>query len=195
MSSGIDALKAFIQRTSSVPGAVADSIAGNFEQVHIRKNDFILKAGRVCNSYIFLEKGFARAYTIDAEGNEVTTAFCGENAIIVEVASFFKKVPARENICALTDCEGWQLSFEQLNTLFHEMPEFREFGRTVLVNVLTTLKERMLSMINYTAEQRYAQLLETNPEVFRYAPLKQIATYLGITDTSLSRIRKERMHK
>jgi hypothetical protein len=71
------------------------------------------------------------------------------------------------------------------------MPEFREFGRTILVNAYAQLKQRMLAMIQETAEQRYAYLLQTNPDIFQHAPLKNIATYLGITDTSLSRIRKE----
>ncbi|HEY0751463.1 MAG TPA: Crp/Fnr family transcriptional regulator, partial [Chitinophagaceae bacterium] len=73
----------------------------------------------------------------------------------------------------------------------HSIPEFREFGRSILVRGFSNLKLRMLSMITETAEQRYASLLQHNPEIFQYAPLKYIASYLGITDSSLSRIRKD----
>jgi hypothetical protein len=83
------------------------------------------------------------------------------------------------------------INYEQLNHLFHTIPEFREFGRWVLVNGFTAFKLRTLSMITETAEQRYVSLLQSHPEVFQHAPLKYIASYLGITDTSLSRIRKE----
>jgi CRP-like cAMP-binding protein len=86
---------------------------------------------------------------------------------------------------------GWYITYEQLNMLFHSLPEFRDFGRSVLVKGFAALKTRVLSMITETAEERYAHLLETNPEVFQYAPLKNIASYLGVTDSSLSRIRKE----
>jgi hypothetical protein len=79
--------------------------------------------------------------------------------------------------------------------LFHSVPEFRDFGRSILVKGFASLKTRMLSMITETAEERYASLLQNNPDVFQYAPLKQIASYLGITDTSLSRIRKDMMKK
>jgi len=79
--------------------------------------------------------------------------------------------------------------------LFHSIPEFRDFGRSILVKGFASLKIRMLSMITETAEERYASLLHSNPEIFQYAPLKQIASYLGITDTSLSRIRKEILKK
>jgi len=71
------------------------------------------------------------------------------------------------------------------------MPQFREFGRTILINTYALLKQRTLSMIRKTAEERYVHLLETNPDIFQYAQLKNIASYLGVTDTSLSRIRRE----
>jgi len=92
---------------------------------------------------------------------------------------------------ALCDCKGWFITFDQLQLLFHSIYEFREFGRSVLVQGYISLKQRMLSQINESAETRYANLLNNNPEIFQNAPLKNIATYLGITNTSLSRIRKE----
>jgi hypothetical protein len=79
--------------------------------------------------------------------------------------------------------------------LFHTLPEFREFGSSVLVKGFSVLKNSILGMITETAEERYANLIKTNPEVLQNAPLKTIAPYLGITDTSLSRIRKEFSHK
>lgn len=180
----------FIKQTYPIADPIAGNIAEHFQQVNIAKNDFILRQGRICDNYIILEKGFARAFTYDLDGNDVTTNFYRQPAVIFEVASFFKHTPSSENIMALTPCEGWQLKFEELNHLFHTIPEFREFGRTILVNGFISLKERMLSLINQTSEQRYAQLLHSNPEIVQYAPLKSIASYLGITDTSLSRIRK-----
>lgn len=78
---------------------------------------------------------------------------------------------------------------------FHTIPEFREFGRLNIINNYGILKQRMLSMLQETAEQRYSHLIHSNPEILRNAPLKNIASYLGITDTSLSRIRKEFIKK
>lgn len=75
--------------------------------------------------------------------------------------------------------------------MFHSVPEFREFGRAILVKEFVTYKQRTLSMINKSAEERYAQLIQTNKDIFQYAQLKHIASYLGITDTSLSRVRRE----
>jgi CRP-like cAMP-binding protein len=75
--------------------------------------------------------------------------------------------------------------------LFHTYPEFREFGRAMLVKQYAAFKQRTLALINKSAEERYAQLINGNKEIFQYAQLKHIASYLGITDTSLSRIRRE----
>jgi ribosomal protein L10 len=75
--------------------------------------------------------------------------------------------------------------------LFHSIPEFREFGRAMLVKEFSMYKQRTLSLINQTAEERYKELISTGKEIFQYAQLKHIASYLGITDTSLSRIRRE----
>lgn len=181
----------FLQNTGLVTAQKAEEISNHFTGRVICKNDFFLKEGRVCNEYFFLEKGFMRAFVFDTDGNDVTTNFYTGTQVVFEVSSFFNRTISRENIQALTDCEGWLISYEQLNMLFHTLHEFREFGRHILVKGFASLKIRMLSMITETAEERYITLLKNNPEIFQYAPLKNIASYLGVTDTSLSRIRRE----
>ena len=189
--SSTNKLSAFIQSVFSMPSIKTEEIVSLFKEKELAKNEFLLKEGRICTVYCFVDNGFLRAYTHDVEGNDITTAFYKENQVVCELFSFFKKVPSRENIQAITDCKLLYITFEELQNVFHNMPEFREFGRTILVNAYAQLKQRMLAMIQETAEQRYAYLLQTNPDIFQHVPLKNIATYLGITDTSLSRIRKE----
>jgi CRP-like cAMP-binding protein len=181
----------FFYSSKLVSQRIAEEIASHFSQKTVLKNDFHLIEGHHSNEYLFLETGFMRSYAYDVDGNEVTTNFYGQDQVVFEVSSFFNRTISKENIQALTDCMGWYITYEQLNMLFHSLPEFRDFGRSVLVKGFAALKTRVLSMITETAEERYAHLLETNPEVFQYAPLKNIASYLGVTDSSLSRIRKE----
>jgi len=173
----------------------AQQIAAHFIPKTIYKGEYLLKAGQTANEYLFLEAGFLRSFAYDVEGNDITTAFYSPDQMVFEVSSYFNRTQSKENIQALTDCVGVYLTYQELNNLFHSMPEFREFGRSILVKGFSALKNRMLSMITETAEERYAALLKTNPEIFQNAPLKTIATYLGITNTSLSRIRKEFAHK
>ena len=186
-----DKLIQFLQGSGQINSQKAAEIAGHFSPRTIGKNEFLLQAGKVSNEYLFLDKGFMRAFAFDTEGNDVTTGFYGAGQVVFEVSSFFNRTPSQENMQALSHCEGWSITFQELNNLFHAMPEFREFGRGVLVRGFSALKMRMLSMITETAEERYANLLKNRPDILQQAPLKHIASYLGITDTSLSRIRKE----
>jgi len=181
----------FFRSSNLVSLNTAEEIAEQFVEKEISKNDFLLTNRKISDDYLFLEEGFMRAYTYDVDQNEVTTAFYSTGQVVFEVSSFFNRTISKENIQALTDCSGWVITYEQLNMLFHTIPEFREFGRSILVKGFASLKIRMLSMINETAEERYANLLRSNPEIFQHAPLKSVASYLGVTDTSLSRIRKE----
>ena len=181
----------FFKSSNLVSQKTAEEIVAIFSSKEIKRNEFLFKEGRVCNEYFFLDNGFIRAFAYDTNGDEVTTNFYSANQVVFEVSSFFNRTVSRENYQAIADCNGWYITYDQLNHLFHSMHEFRDFGRSILVKGFSSLKTRMLSMITETAEQRYDALLKTNPEIFQHAALKHIASYLGITDTSLSRIRKE----
>ena len=185
----------FLQNTNLVSFQKAVEISNSFTGKSFHKNDFFLKEGRISNEYLYLEGGFMRAFAFDINGNDITTNFFSGNQVVFEVSSFFNRTISKENIQALTDCTGWFVTYDELNKLFHTLPEFREFGRYILVRGFASLKTRMLSMITETAEERYEKLLKINHEIFQHAPLKYVASFLGITDTSLSRIRKELARK
>ena len=185
-----EAIKIFIQNNSTFSEAIAIMIAEHFEVKNVRKNDFILSAGKICNEYMFLEEGYMRAFIYDYNGCDVTTNFYFKNQPVFDASSFFFRNASKENIQALTDCKGWVLNYDTIDKLFHSIPEFREFGRLMLVKEFVSLKERMLSTLTQTAEERYLKLIHNNPDIFQHSSLKNIASYLGITDSSLSRIRK-----
>jgi CRP-like cAMP-binding protein len=186
-----DSLIQFIQQVLPMSPAKAERVVAKFKPMKIEKNGYVLEAGKVCSESHFIEKGIIRSYTYDLEGNEVTTAFYLKNTFTSDLLSFFKRSPAKEYIQTITNCETWYITYEDMQASFHAIPEFREFGRLNIVNHYSMLKERMLSMLQETAEQRYSDLINSSPEIFQNVPLKYIASYLGITDTSLSRIRKE----
>lgn len=186
-----DSLIHFIQQVLPMSPASAGEIVARFQPIKIEKNSYVLKAGAVCNESHFIENGIIRSFTYDLNDNEVTTAFYSKNSFASDLLSFFKRSPAKEYMQAITDCETWYITYEDMQVSFHAIPEFREFGRLNIVNNYSTLKERMLSMLQETAEERYSNLIHSSPGLFQYVPLKYIASYLGITDTSLSRIRKE----
>lgn len=169
---------------------IIEHIVGYFEERKFSKNEFFLKEGKVCD-YLYLAEGFMRAYTFDWKGNEVTTNLYTRNCQVYDHASFFLQTASEENIQAITDCLAYTINFEKMNTLFHSIPEFREYGRGMLVKELVSYKKMTLAMINRSAEQRYEDLIKDDKDIFRVFQLKHIASYLGITNSSLSRIRRE----
>ncbi len=179
----------FILTHKDMPRDKAKAISERFTVQKFEKNSFVLIEGQRCREYHFLVNGFMRSWTNDLDGREITTAFHPAGTVVCELFSFFKNVPAGENIQALTLCEVLTITFSELQNAFHSLPEFREFGRSILINAYAELKHRMLSSLHHTAEERYKQMLITWPQLFHYASLKQIASFLGVTDTSLSRIR------
>lgn len=180
----------FFQKNSHMSLPTMMNIVDQFEEREFSKNEFFLKAGRVCH-FLYLAKGVMRAYTFDLKGDEVTTNLYGAGRQVYDHASFFLQTASDENIQAVTDCLGYSITFAHMNTLFHTIPEFREYGRDMLVKELVFHKRRTLAMINKTAEQRYEDLIKDNKEIFQVVQLKHIASYLGITNSSLSRIRRD----
>ena len=168
-----------------------DTIIPKFKQIQFSKNDYLLNEGKTENHYWFIESGFVRSYVVDTEGNDITTNFYAVGDIVIDWTSFFLRNPTRENIQALTECICWQLDFETFQQLFHSIQSFREQGRTTLVNSYFSLKKQSVSMIADQAKERYIRLMKEKPHIIQNISLKHIATYLGITDTSLSQIRKE----
>ncbi len=190
-----DNLIKYIQTVLSMSNEKANHLSEKFKLKEVLKNDLVLKDGKVSRQNYFLEAGYIRSFTFDTDGNDVTTNIFSAPCFVNDFLSFFKQRPTDENFESLTDCRLWYMSFEEVQESFHSIPEFREFGRLLLVNNYSLLKQRMLGMIKDTAETRYTNFIETHPDIFQNVSLKIIASYLGITDTSLSRIRREIVKK
>ena len=168
-----------------------NEIIGAHEKVDFTKGTVLLENGKVANEYYLIENGLLRAYVHDFNGNEITTDFYSTNEISIEVSSLFQRIPTKENILTLTNGTAWKIGFEEFQELFHSIEGFREWGRAWMSRQLFISKERKIEMLTKNATERYKALITDKPEIVQHAPIKHIASYLGITDTSLSRIRKE----
>lgn len=160
-------------------------------KVEFVKNEIILNEGKISNEYFLIKKGLFRSFVIDYKGNEITTDFFSPNDILIEVASLFLRIPSKETIQTLTDCVVYKINFNDFQKLYSTIEGFTEWGRTWMSQQLFIAKHRAVNMHTQSASQRYLELMNQNPQIIKEVPLKYIATYLGITDTSLSRIRKE----
>ena len=184
----------FLTKVFASSGITKDEliqILPKYKQVTFDKNKYLLKEGQVEKKYWFLESGFIRSYVIDTEGNDITFNLYGTGDVIIDYPSIFFFAPTRENIQALTDCVCWEITFDDFQEMFNTILNFREQQRGLLVGSYFALKEHSISLIADQAKDRYLKLMKEKPQIIQNVSLKHIATLLGITDTSLSRIRKE----
>jgi CRP-like cAMP-binding protein len=176
---------------NGVPANELDTILPKYNQVTFAKNDYLLKEGKVEKKYWFVETGFIRSYVVDTEGNDITFNLYQPSDVVIDYPSMFFFSPTRENIQALTDCVCWEIDFTDFQEMFNTLTNFREQQRGLLVGSYFALKERNISVIADQAKDRYLKFVKEKPLIVQNVSLKHIATYLGITDTSLSRIRKD----
>jgi len=184
-------LQKYITTILPMPTDKSAFFAEQFEPIEFAKDELLLKENKINKDTFVLENGYVRSYTFDQNSEEVTTNIFSAPCFVNDFLSFFKQQPTSENYQCLTHCKLWTMSYEKVQTCFHTYPEFREFGRMMLVTNYSNLHDRMLGMVKDTAENRYLKLMKNHPGIFQNVPLKIIASYLGITDTSLSRIRKD----
>lgn len=160
-------------------------------KAEFKKGAVILEQGKISNSYMIMESGLIRSFAYDYKGNDITTDFFCDREVVIEGLSLFQRTPSRETVQAVTDCVCWEIDFEIFQELFHSIDGFPEWGRLWMTGRMFHFKQRIVEMVTISAKERYLQLIREKPQVIRQSPLKYIASYLGITDTSFSRIRKE----
>ena len=170
---------------------IVEKITKTFCDFTLDKNTILLNKDAISKKTYFLEKGYMRSYILNEDNEEITTNIYSAPCFVNDFLSFFKKQPTKETFQTITNCSFWETSLENVQNNFHTIPEFREFSRLLFVINYSKLNDRVIEMASKKAETRYINLLKHEPNIFQNVPLKIIASYLGITDSSLSRIRKE----
>ncbi|MFL5764394.1 MAG: Crp/Fnr family transcriptional regulator [Bacteroidia bacterium] len=174
----------------SVSDVLASELKNNCTKVSIPKGKLIVEIGHRCTDLYFIEKGLMRGYYFD-DGKEITNWFAQENEFATCLYAFIALKPSFENIQTLEDCELIQIPYAVLQQLYTTFPETERLGRIITENYYLKLEERLLNLQFKSAKERYQSLSKSKPSLLRRASLGQIASYLGITQETLSRIRAE----
>lgn len=161
-----------------------------FHEMKIKKGRHLLTPGKDCNYIAFIQQGCFRVYYFDTNDKEIITWFSFNEMVITDLLGLYTTGKAQFYVEALEDSLLYKINKQDLEKLYYEYPAYREFGRKFAEEALTMLMQRTLSLHTKSAEERYKELLQV-PGFIQRIPLKYIASYLGITDTSLSRIRKK----
>ena len=156
----------------------------------LNKGEMLVSAGAICKNIYLIRKGILRSY-IKEDKKEITTWISGEQELATCITSFGLQQPARENIQALEDCELSALSIDDLQYLYDNFPEANIVGRKILEKYYREAEERAFIARLMEATSKYKHFIATKSDLLNRVPLKFIASYLGMTLETLSRIRSK----
>lgn len=159
-----------------------------FTKIIITKNEYLVTEGKVCHKLYFLEKGALRGF-YNLDGKEITHWFGFENDFVTSFHSFITGEPAVENVQLMESCTLWSIEKETLTDLFNQHHDIERLVRIAYEKYYIRLEERYVNAQFKTAKELYENLISQTPHILERVPLGFVASYLGISQETLSRIR------
>ncbi len=187
-------ISTYIQSTFQLPPAEEAQISVFFKPLTLKRNDFLLKENQFAQYLGFVQSGLMREFFYH-DGREITKWISGPGYFIVDLASFLFEKPARVNLQALTDCELFAISKTDYARIAQAIPKWPEIEKIFIARCFTVLEERVMTHLSLSAEERYDAFFQYNPELFNLVPLQFLASMLGMTPETFSRIRKKRSER
>lgn len=186
-----DVLFAHIQEKVDLTDRDKELIQAFFKYKKLRKRQYLLQEGDICKQLSFVSKGAVKSYTVDERGNEHINLIGWEGWWISDFESFICGNEAILHIDAIEDTELLLISREDYERMLSEVPVMERYFRILYQNSLVTKDRRLISSNTYTAEEKYRQLMETYPFISHRIPQNLIASYLGLTPETISRVKKK----
>ncbi|WP_240793799.1 Crp/Fnr family transcriptional regulator [Antarcticibacterium arcticum] len=157
----------------------------------LRKKRFLLQDGDPCIYTTFVEKGLLRSFRVDDKGNEHILQFGMQGWWVADLYSFLTGEPSEYNIEALEDSELLLITKSSWDQLLNEVPAFERYFRVLIQNNLIATQRRLMGTMTTTAEERYNSLIRDFPDITQRVPQHMIASYIGVTRETLSRLRSQ----
>ena len=181
-------IKEIINQRYAMPDASLDKLRQCLTEVSYPKGFQVLEYGKIEKDIFFIKKGIVRAY-VEAKGKEITFWIGAEGATVVSLKSYIGNAPGYETVECMEDVILYVLKQSVLARLFQEDIHIANWGRKFAETEFLQTEEKFIPLLFTSAAERYEVLLKNNPELLQRIPLECLATYLGITPVSLSRIR------
>lgn len=187
----MDKLKTFLQTLTPISDNEFEELENTFYKVHLRKGEFLLQNGKVCNQLAFVNRGSLRTFYLNDKAEEITHCFRSEKAFITSLKSFILQEPSFLSIIALEETELLVIDYDKLQNLYRKSITFQTIGRLLTERAYIEMEEYASVLNNEGAKEKYLRLLNEQGEILQKANIEHIATYLGVTRRTLSRIRQE----
>ncbi|MBT9187337.1 Crp/Fnr family transcriptional regulator [Zobellia russellii] len=183
-------LRTFLTTNLNVHENEVLAILDNCTTKTIKKDSFLLRREERCTHTFFVEKGLLRQYSIDAKGKEHVIAFAPENWFVTDRESSYFNSPSVYYIQALEESQVVLIDERFIKDLSEKIPSFTDFNTRLLHNHIRHLQKRVNGLLSSSAEERYLQFVKMYPDILLRVSQTMVASYLGITPESLSRVRK-----
>jgi len=187
----LDALVGSLSKYVTLTHEEVNVIASLFTFKTFRKRQYIMQEGNITRHETFIVKGITRTYTVDEKGQEHIVQFGLEDWWIGDLYSFLTETPSLYNVDCLEDTEVFQITKPNLEALYVQVPKMERHFRLIIQNAFIASTNRVASSLVKSATDRYLEFIHQYPQIERSVPNHQIASYLGITPQSLSRIRSQ----
>lgn len=158
--------------------------------IKLQRKEIVCKQGEVCNLKIFVAKGLLRNYSVSEDGNEHILQFVHEMSWTTDPESFYNNSPSKLNIEAMEASEIFAFSLEDFAELREQIPELNIFVENILTRKSMEIHKRLLMNISSSPEEKYLDFINTYPDIFNRVPLHMVASYLGLSRETLSRVRR-----
>ncbi len=165
-------------------------IADLFKPTSLAKNNYFTEVGKHCHKLSFIKSGYIRVFEY-RDGKEITQWISSQGEFVTDLSSIIFKTPARWNIQAIEDCELYTISDTDYRNIHQIIPEWQILEKLFISKCFLSLEDRVFSFISLSAEERYQQLFNTKPDLFNHVPLQYLASMMGMSPETLSRIRKK----
>lgn len=182
------ALLNFLNKFNPLSNPAQDAVSSICSTLRLKKNEILQPIGHTCKTIYFINKGLARIYYLK-DGIDVTESFATENNLIARVESLFTGKPSSKGIQVLENSEITAINAPKLFDLYDRYHDIERAFRKIFESGYVETINRLEGIQFHTADERYRSLLKESPDILKRVPLKYIASYLGITQVSLSRIR------
>ncbi len=183
--------KKFIQQITPISDKEFDETVIFFQEQTLQKGDYFVKQGKICRQIAYINKGVLRTFYLNDKAEETTSCFCTENSLTTSYKSFILQQPSTLSIQALEDAELLVIDYEHLQKLYSTSIVWQNIGRAVAEREYIVMEQYASVLNNETAKEKYLRLLKEQPTVLQKANIEDIASYLGVTRRTLSRIRQE----
>ncbi len=183
--------KLFINQIAPISEKEFNKTIAFFKEVKLLKGDYFVKQGNVCREIAYINKGFLRTFYLNHKVEEITSCFCNENALTTSYKSFILQQASNLSIQATEETELLVIDYEDIQKLYNKSIVWQNIGRILSEREYIALEQYASILNNETAKEKYLRLLKEQPIVLQKAKVEDIASYLGVTRRTLSRIRQE----